>query len=71
MMSEKSSDFGDFLRGGAYQIRQKYLKKYSKIYHKYLHPKLIRYVMYTLLQINRSQHAFLTRRAVPGGSLPL
>ena len=31
------------------------------IYHKYLNPKVIRYVMYTLIQINRSQHAFVIK----------
>ena len=40
------------------KIIQKFL---NKIYHKYLHPKVIRYVMYTLIQINRSQHAFVTK----------
>ena len=48
-----------FWRGGDYQIRQKYLGKKYKIYQKYLPPKLIRYAMYTSLQINRSHHAFL------------
>ena len=47
-----------FLGGRAQQIWPKLLKKYYKIYDTHLYPKVKRYVVYTSVRINRSQHAF-------------